>query len=579
MPRAELLRETGNDDVSIRMLEYPDGSIHYWEKNLITNKSKQLKEQDFVASFNDQHSGLSAELAPSTYAQEATHLSILDHPDVLEALQSKEDDYQHTLLEKDTKNQAKIQEVLDNLQQQHQEQMDAINQQHRQLMDTITSQQQAEVDAAQARFDDLQDQLSDAQAQIEQLQQTPQTQQQNQGRFSKLMNLGKTLIRPNTTQSPVQPENDALETHNPTEIVNFQVASSNLIKLTDRRKARSFFQIRNRRAETQNYVTGLEIYAQELQNILQQRHDVAEQAGVDGGDIEIAQRAFVYNQRLDLAMASREYSDSKVQQVIDNGGMRGRWAQGLRLWANQPTWRKALIGAGVGVGAGVVASAAVGVGLFGVAIGSAAKMSVRYVNNRANIRNVTETNLQAELNRIERARHEAHAKNIGQAALENLVIIQETNETNRQRRVNTLGAAAMLLGGVTLAAGAAELIGINLPDIDMFGSDKPKIDIPRTQQLPPNHIHDNNNLHSSYYGFGHEAGIKSTSSLKMVGYPGHYSLVDKSGTVIVKHMQWERDGDLTYDTRNAVKHFGYAIKQLNPKRSGNGHYMTEILSK
>ena len=239
------------------------------------------------------------------------------------------------------------------------------------------------------------------------------------------------------------------------------------MELTIRRKGRAGDGLTShRREDAEDYQIAMDAYTTALNNLLTARRALlrAEDPNVSNENIArtITREAFAEQRRFE------EQQVELNNQYLDELGWTGKV---LRKWANLSTRKKIAIGLLVG-GATAVTSGALGLGLAGLAVGTAAKFSLGLLNRRASLRNVSEHSRDRTLSTIERDMRRALASIPGlhlggNPDLENyqggLVTTVENNYDGRvqfaQRR-NRIGNAVLVASGVVGALGIAGEFGV-----------------------------------------------------------------------------------------------------------------------
>jgi len=257
-----------------------------------------------------------------------------------------------------------------------------------------------------------------------------------------------------------------------------------LAQFTILRRARSFdFGTRRRREDAEAYENMLQEY-NEVFNALQVARGNLLHANGEGDHeriIDQCSQAEYDEQRL-FAQRVFDIDKANYEQGQQAGGMRAWYERNLRKWANYSTKKKLLIGLAIGVGAGV-ASGTLGLGLFGLAAGVAARYSIGILNHNASARNVSEKSLRSEKMRITR---EQQREDLGRMRRRSVLALtrpedvdagafvggtmdrvegRHRGELGRARRRNRLGLAILGASGALTGLGIAELAGAGgIPD-------------------------------------------------------------------------------------------------------------------
>lgn len=420
-------RQDGVDNIRLQVTRDQQGDFRFFERTADNPRSRrhEITEAQFLGSFamlegpnHNQPTGPPLEVAPPEYAVEATPLTWRDHPDHI----AEQEAHRRELLAHDWENMVF---------------MATRDEQHEQQMGTL-----------QAQITDLQNQINNP--------------QNNQGGRVRRF-FGRVFGR----RPEVQPEADALEAQTVLDN-NFEEARDGLVEQTDRRKARTILQIFRRRQESNAYDEALTNFNEQLDTVLAQRRAAGLAAGMPEEQIDEAQHAFVFNQRLDLAHRGREHARERVANL---GGIRGWFARRGQSWAEVPTIAKMGV-AGATAALISLGAATLGVGIGVIIAGAGIKMSMAYFNREANVRNVSMTRLRAEQARIQRDREEARNQALAGNAQERDEQVRqyleqgERAKIRRDRIVNTIGKVAVF-GGIGIAAyGVATMIDGGLPHID-----------------------------------------------------------------------------------------------------------------
>lgn len=579
----------GQENVRIEAFKNTRNAIYFRETDLVTGVSRPIKGSDLVNSFKsgltpqEIENGPPAEFAPAAYAREATPLTRLDHPEVRAVLEARDQAHQQELAARD----AEHQQAIDQLTQQ-------VTGLEAQVQTAVAAAQAAEAAAQAAQADaqtaeaarvQMEQQLNQATQRIAELEnQLQNPPQQNRRRWWN----PRTWFR-RREQEPVEPEleNDALEQYFPQDIAAYAEAREALIEQTDRRKSRILDNILPwRRQERQGYTDALNNFGERLTEILEHRRTAAEADNVAPEVIEEAQRAFIFNQRQVLAQLGAEHSREQVQELIDNGGWRGRWARLMRGLAERPTWQKWGMGAGAAALAALISSTA-GVGLFAIAVGAGAKFTLAYLNNRASVRNITDTKLAAELNRVQQARQQAQAA--PQTELVGLLQTGERRAVNRARIVNTLGKVAMFAGGGAVTYGIVAGIHGDLPKvpsiIDAFRDGNqsepvtPKTEHPgRFPDVGPGKASAEElaNTHVEFLPLGNGLDSDTTAVRVQDGYHIEYGGVDAEGDRILNLVDEKHDvpvADLQFTRTGALSNESILEAQDSGLYHGPNQYM------
>lgn len=237
-----------------------------------------------------------------------------------------------------------------------------------------------------------------------------------------------------------------------------------LIDLTIRRKRTSIFTrwLPRQRRERQQYDNLLTQRSQLMERMVNHRRAEMHRDHPEMSQEQIYedQHQFMANDLNQLAQDEHTEHERRLQVEIDSGGIRGRWAQIKRFWANR-RWYEKLGLALVPAGALALISATAGAGLFVLAAGGAAKFAVGIINNNASIRNVAPAKLHREQRRINRdwqnAQRQLASLAIG-ARYEQLPgVYQASHRANMSsaEHLNTLGRVGQFAGGVILSLSAA----------------------------------------------------------------------------------------------------------------------------
>ncbi len=255
-----------------------------------------------------------------------------------------------------------------------------------------------------------------------------------------------------------------------------------LVRFTILRRARSWdgFTAR-RREDAEAYDRAYEAYLQNKSAYLQALRDEQEAGGLNAQQI-IDQHLAPAEYRLqrEFAQAVYDIDQQNYEESQRAGGFRAWRERQLKRWANLSTRRKLMIGLAVGVGAGV-ASGALGLGLFGLAAGSAARYSVGILNRVASARNVSERSRDQEVVRVQREESRERTNRARSrlrlgaldtdeylAGLADRTEGYHGGEMRRARRRNRIGLAIMAAGAVSSVIGGAELAGLDLPRLPRF---------------------------------------------------------------------------------------------------------------
>lgn len=174
------------------------------------------------------------------------------------------------------------------------------------------------------------------------------------------------------------------------------------------------------------------------------------------------------NQFLDEAIASAQDQNILKRVLAKRYNL-------IRRWADLSTKKKIM--AGLLVGGGVaVASGTLGLGLFGLAAGSAARFSLGLLNKKASARNVSEKSLDQEIRRIERMESggfqfpmddEPDMEEYTDSVIDRVEYDIDGRIQYAQRR-NKIGNAVLLASGLMVGLGAAG-VDIVPPHSSFFG--------------------------------------------------------------------------------------------------------------
>ncbi len=223
-----------------------------------------------------------------------------------------------------------------------------------------------------------------------------------------------------------------------------------------------------------SYNEALTSYRQLLERVF--NHERAERiaSGENEDQIFTDQVDDLFNEREHLAQDVHTTNQDHLNQIIDDGGWRGRWANVLRFWGNQPTSRKVIFGVVSSAGLAVAAGTA-GLGL-GLLIGGGIwRFSLTYLNNRASVNNVPEHTRDRQVARIQRERRAFQPTSVtgnqNQRRARLLEVVFERGErgvTNRAERRNMVGTALMI-GGLVLEGLAAVDVHVVPSILDAVG--------------------------------------------------------------------------------------------------------------
>lgn len=242
------------------------------------------------------------------------------------------------------------------------------------------------------------------------------------------------------------------------------IARDELVKYTIRRGGRitDRFLGKRRRQDREAYDQARDTYTGLLEQVMQL--DIKEKLDAGGTEDQIRREMIEegYDERATLANREVEMNNEYWNTEIARGGWRKWRANTLRRWANLDWKYKILIGLTVGAGVGAVTAGA-GLGLFGLAAGSAAKFSLGLVNHQASLRNSTDKGLARQLAQIGASRATA-VGNLGNADLATharnsatgLGAEHDRTVRHRQRR-NQIGTALWIGGTVVGALAIADI--------------------------------------------------------------------------------------------------------------------------
>ncbi len=325
---------------------------------------------------------------------------------------------------------------------------------------------EAPVPTVEERLQQMQDQLNQLTQAIEQL---VAQMQANQAPAA------VEAIEPAEPVEPAEPEPIPEPGPNHPELVQqaleaVQAARAGLIDVTIRRRARSGDGLtQNRRVDEATYNTAMEQYRVTMDNYLTTLRNQLEAPDPEAElpseeQIRTALTAAMYAEQREFI--NQEYT--RNNELLDEAGWRGRF---LRRWANVSTRNKILIGLGVGLAAGV-GSGALGLGLAGLAAGSAVKFSLGLINRRASARNVSEHSRDQELRRVTNAGNqtpmlelpgdpdpEVDASEAYRTALVDRIQDDLDGRVQHAQRRNRIGNGVMIASGLVAAYGLADLAG------------------------------------------------------------------------------------------------------------------------
>lgn len=345
-----------------------------------------------------------------------------------------------------------------------------------------------------ARITALEERVTELEAENTRLQEEKATlEQQNQELQARIAELEGGAAGGNTDNNP--PTGTTPEQITEME-GNLEGARNELIRLTILRKGRMTDRFgRRRREDREAYDQALDNYNQLFEGVLNRRRELLMANGANEQDVRQGLIEDVYGERANFAQGEVDTNNQMLDDEVARGGWRRLRANVLRRWANMSTRNKILIGLGVGIGAGVV-SGGLGLGLFGLAAGSATKFSLGLLNRRASLRNVSQRSLERQLAGIEQAQSQALA-NLGNADLG-----AHTNElvggTASEYRANVARAQRRNKVGNALWIGSTVFAGLGIAH--MAGADV----IPDKGWLSPftDHGHNNSTSGSGHSGNG-----------------------------------------------------------------------------
>lgn len=243
-----------------------------------------------------------------------------------------------------------------------------------------------------------------------------------------------------------------------------------LIEVTIRRQARvgdSLLKARKEDAETYEKLMGE--YKQALTALMKIRKNELVAEGSENQEIHKQLALMQYEEE---QLFTNAKFDKNIELSKDT-----KWGRFLLKWANYSTKKKLLIGAAVGVAGFAAASSTVGIGLFGLAAGSAARFSLGLVNKKASAINVSEKARAHELSLAQKA-YEDYLNKIQQDAdLETLEsALSDTSGEFKDKRVsraqlrNKIGTGVLVLSGLGVTFGGLEAAGVHIPPFDRIPS-------------------------------------------------------------------------------------------------------------
>lgn len=403
----------------------------------------------------------------------------------------------------------------------------------------------------------------------------------------------------------------------------------NLVDVTIRRRARMNDKYTSSRTEdVELYNSLMEKYKDRLSKYLDAYRNDLEAAGIEPGLIDEKVIHEEYKEKQKLITLEFKTNNNRIDKMAEDAKDKNvfarTWAKRgkfLRKWANMPTWAK--VGSGLAVGAIVATgSGALGLGLAGLAVGSAAKFSLGLINRKASVNNVSQKRFDREIAKLKELEQRRMMMRMGGEDPEQLRTgaVESTermlNERVRQaQRLNKIGNLILGLSGLVGGYGIAELAGApgigDLAAGGVHGIEHGFHDATGGIFNHGHHVangleghgtHPGNGLEGGspttagaegganggagtlyYHGMGHEAAVKLPNSLHFAHLNGHDAILDKNNTVVyggdAKHEIWSRYGRLDKDAIRHLKALNYKVtepKNVYNTATGAWHFMTEV---
>ncbi len=296
---------------------------------------------------------------------------------------------------------------------------------------------------------------------------------------------------PNTQNAPPTPL-ELAQRHMDTAKADLDASRDHLAELTINRKARTRLTerlFRHARQDVADYEQAQVLFDQMLDRYLTLKQEfLVEEYNANGQNSdrkEMMQKLTRegYAQLRSLSQREVAINDQRLDQL-------GFTGKALRKWANLSTGKKIIIGVTVGAGTAVT-SGALGLGLFGLAAGSAARASLGLFN-KASLRNVSakrQKELERRITRLEtndiirirglRLPTDKALKDNRGEIIENISRFSDGERQNSQRR-QAIGAMAVGLSVASLGWGAGAEAGV-VPDASwghLVGLKIPRVHIP-----------------------------------------------------------------------------------------------------
>ena len=248
------------------------------------------------------------------------------------------------------------------------------------------------------------------------------------------------------------------------------IARDELVKVTIRRKGRMSdkFTVRPDRGgeDKDSYDQLLQEYISVIEMSAGFLRDRLEQEGKSPAEIAQEITKFVYGEQKIFAEREVSLNDEMLDDAVENSTWSRPWTKSrklLRKWANVSTKKKLLIGLGVGAGVALVSGTA-GLGLAGLAAGSAVKFSLGLVNRRASLMNVPKNGLDKYTAHLDKDLQKRLAEILGDNPddLESRLLELSQNiggelddRIKKAQRRNKLGNGILVLSAVSLGVAAS----------------------------------------------------------------------------------------------------------------------------